>query len=246
MVVSDARTCEPAVSLLPFHWLLPAPLALQDVALVVDHVSVLEPLYAIVFKLAFNVMTGTDGGTTGGFTFTCTVCVAVTPAPVHVRVKVLAAFNACVCTVPASGLTPDHAPPASHFSVLVLDQVNALAAPNSTVAGSAVNVTLGVVLLAGGCSPPPEVSVLVAGASCTQAPSNKLNARLTSIFERGIMSTLHYAVFGLQAESTPRSNKKICNAQAPRCSCTPSKIWFFPIQTMTIARLIPDTSTQPE
>jgi len=171
------------------------PLALQDVALAVDHVSVLEPLYTTVFKLAFNVMTGTDGGTTGGFTFTCTVCVAVTPAPVHVRVKALAEFNGCDCSVPTLDLTPDHAPPASHFSVLVLDQVNTLAVPKSTVAGSAVNVTLGAVLLAGGCAPPPEVSVLVAGASCTQAPSNKLNARLTSILERGIMSTLHYAVF---------------------------------------------------
>jgi hypothetical protein len=71
---------EPEVPLSPDH-ALPAA---HDVALVVDQVSVAEPLYATVVELAVSA---TDGRTP-----TVTVCAAVAPLELlHVNVNVLEA-----------------------------------------------------------------------------------------------------------------------------------------------------------
>lgn len=69
----------PLVPLLPVQ----SPLAVQDVAFVVDQVSVLLPGETTVLGLALRLTVGAAGA---GLTVTVVVWVALPPAPVQVRV----------------------------------------------------------------------------------------------------------------------------------------------------------------
>lgn len=77
MVVRLVKDCEPLVALLPVH----APDAVHDVALVLDHVSVEDPLYATDVELALKVDVGGAAATTR-----VTLWLALPPEPVHDKV----------------------------------------------------------------------------------------------------------------------------------------------------------------
>jgi hypothetical protein len=76
VLVNGPVDCEPAVVLAPLH----APLAVQLVALLDDHVSVLEPPLATLVGLATSV---TDGP---GIKSTVTELVTMPAAPVQAKV----------------------------------------------------------------------------------------------------------------------------------------------------------------
>lgn len=67
----------PEVNFAPPH----PPDAVQAVAFVLDHVKVLDPLYAMLAVLALNVTVGM-----GAATLTVTLWLAVPPAPLHASV----------------------------------------------------------------------------------------------------------------------------------------------------------------
>jgi hypothetical protein len=116
--------------------------AVQAVAFVDDHVSVVVPLTLTVAGLALNVTTGAGGG--GALLMlTVTERLVVPPAPVQPSVNVLAALNAAVCSVPEAALFPAQAPEAVQPVALVDDHVNCERPPLATEVGLAENVTVG-------------------------------------------------------------------------------------------------------
>jgi hypothetical protein len=76
LAVSEPVDCDPLVGLEPFQ----VPLAVQEVALVTDHVSV-ELLPAVIDEgLALRITVGAVADVV-----TVTLCEALPPGPVHVR-----------------------------------------------------------------------------------------------------------------------------------------------------------------
>ena len=65
------------------------------------------------------------------------------PAPVHVRLKVVAAVIAVVCWLPLVDLVPDQPPVAAHVVAFALVQVSVEGLPLVTGVGLAVSVTEG-------------------------------------------------------------------------------------------------------
>ncbi|HEY0341241.1 MAG TPA: hypothetical protein VGC34_10575 [Steroidobacteraceae bacterium] len=134
VVRAPVDTLLPEVALVPDH----APLAVQPVALVDDHVSVLALPEVTVVGFALIATVGEL------ITVTVADWVAVPPAPVQLNVNVLLAVKAPVDTLlPAVALVPDHAPLAVQLVALVDDQVSLLAAPLETLEGLALSVTVG-------------------------------------------------------------------------------------------------------
>jgi hypothetical protein len=123
----------PDVALLPVH----APLAVQLVAFVDAHVSVLLPPLATLLGLALSVTVG------NGSTVTVVDCAAVPPAPVQVSVYVLSVVSAMVEAVPDVALLPVHAPLAVQLVALIDDHVKVLVPPIATLLGLALSVTVG-------------------------------------------------------------------------------------------------------
>lgn len=78
MLVKPDKFWLPAVPLTPLH----PPLAAHDAASVLDHDSMLEPLYATAVELALKVIVGSGGGTT----VMVVLVFAFPPAPLHVSV----------------------------------------------------------------------------------------------------------------------------------------------------------------
>jgi len=116
-----------------------APEAVQDVASVLDQVSVeLAPASTTVGLAEITTM-----GAGGEPTSTVTDSVAVPPAPLQVIVYVLLAVKAPVLIEPAVASAPDHAPDAVHDVASLLDHVSVELAPYATEVGLAVNVTTG-------------------------------------------------------------------------------------------------------
>ncbi len=74
--MSAPVVCEPLVALVPDQ----LPVAVQEVALVADHVSMAAPPDATVLGLADRLRLGA-----GALTDTVADCVALPPAPVHTR-----------------------------------------------------------------------------------------------------------------------------------------------------------------
>lgn len=77
LAVSAPEDCEPLADMVPDQ----APEAVQEVALVADHVTVELPPLATVLGLADKVTTGA-----GAVTETVVDCVALAPLPVQVSV----------------------------------------------------------------------------------------------------------------------------------------------------------------
>ena len=119
---------------------LQPPEAVQELALVDDHVSVLAlPLVTVVGD-AVNV---TVGAGVGLVTVTEAVDCAAPPAPVQRSVKLLLALNAPVLAVPDTVFVPLQPPDAVHDVAFVDVHVSVLALPLATVVGDADKVTVG-------------------------------------------------------------------------------------------------------
>jgi hypothetical protein len=136
--VSPDRASEPETALLPFQ----PPEAVQLVALVAVQLSVVPPPLGTVEGVAPSVTEG-SGGADGGTTVTLTDCVAVPPAPVHVRANAEFAVSGPVEALPEVALLPLQLPEAEQAVALVDDQVNVEAPPESTVDGTAASDTEG-------------------------------------------------------------------------------------------------------
>jgi hypothetical protein len=134
--VSGPVDCEPAVVLAPLH----APLAVQLVALVDDHVNVLVPPPATLVGLAVSktVTGGNDPATV-----TAADWVIEPPTPTQLSVKVLFATNPVIAALPEVALSPDHAPLAVQLVALVDDHVSVLVPPLAMLVGLAVRVNVG-------------------------------------------------------------------------------------------------------
>jgi hypothetical protein len=90
--------------------------AVQDVALVDDHVRVVEKFVVTVVGSALNVTVG------GPINVAVALALAEPPVPEQVKVKVVVAFNAALISVPVVAFVPLQAPEAEHEVALVLLQ----------------------------------------------------------------------------------------------------------------------------
>ena len=125
---------EPLSALLP----LQPPDAVQAVAFVADHVSV--ELLPLATELGAALIKTVGAGE---LTETVADCVALPPGPVHVKEYVELADTAPVDCEPLSLLEPLQPPDALQEVALVLDQVSEEVAPDFTLLGVAVIVTIG-------------------------------------------------------------------------------------------------------
>ena len=138
--------CVPLVALAPLQ-----PLdAVQEVALVEDQASVVEPPEITDVGLAEIETVGTGGG--AAVTVTVTDWLAEPPAPVQVKVYVVVAvrlFRVCVPLVATAPLQPLDAVQAV---ALVEDQASVVEPPEITEVGLAEKETVGT---GGGAEPNP-------------------------------------------------------------------------------------------
>jgi hypothetical protein len=96
-----------------------APLAVHEVALLDDQFKVEEPFMFTVVGLALSVTVGSGGGATD----TVTERLALPPAPVQVRMKVLVAIKELRVWLPDVARLPDQAPDAVQEVASVEDQL---------------------------------------------------------------------------------------------------------------------------
>lgn len=124
--------CEPLNPLVP----LQPPDAAQDVALVLDQVSVAEPPEFTLLGVALSVTVGAAGATV-----TVTDCVADPPDPLQVNSYSAVLVRVPVDTVPLVGMLPCHPPAALQLFASDEVQVSVELPPLITVVGAAVSVT---------------------------------------------------------------------------------------------------------
>ncbi len=124
----------PEVALAPNQ----APEAVQEVASVVDQVSVDDP--PLVMDVGFAA---SDTVGTGGNTVTVADALAVPPDPMQARANVLVLVNAPVDWLPEVALAPDQAPEAVQEVALVEDQVSIDDPPLAIDVGFAASDTVG-------------------------------------------------------------------------------------------------------
>jgi len=132
--VSGPTVSVPVVAFVPVQ----PPDALQVETFVPDHASVVVALRATPGGLADRL---TDG--VPAVTVTEAVRAALPPAPAHVNVKLEFAVNAPVLCVPDVPLAPVHAPEAAQLVAFVVLQVSCDDAPDCTLVGDAVRLTVG-------------------------------------------------------------------------------------------------------
>ena len=155
MAVNEPVDAEPLRARLPDQ----APEAVQEVALLLDQVSIEAVPDLTVLGLALSVTTGDEVGTV-----TVTDCVAEPPPPVQVRSYSVVLVSAPVDQVPLVATAPLQAPEAVHAVASVELQVKLELAPLVTVVGAAVNVTVGagsVTTTSADCEAEPPVPVQV-------------------------------------------------------------------------------------
>jgi len=124
--------CEPLNPLVP----LQPPDAAQDVALVLDQVSVAEPPEFTLLGVALSLTVGAAGATV-----TVTDCVADPPDPLQVNSYSVVLVRVPVDTVPLVGMLPCHPPAALQLFASDEVQVSVELPPLITVVGVAVSVT---------------------------------------------------------------------------------------------------------
>jgi hypothetical protein len=129
--------CEPLSPLEP----LQPPDAVQAVAFVADQVSV--ELVPLATELGAALIRTVGAG---ALTETVADCVALPPGPAHVNEYVELADTEPVDCEPLSPLEPLQPPDAVQDVALVLDQVSEEEAPEFTVLGVALSVTIGAIL----------------------------------------------------------------------------------------------------
>ena len=119
---------------------LQAPLAVHDVAFVLDQLSVLlRPLTTLAgFALSVTVGAGVPG-----VIVTVTDLLALPPALVQVSVEVPVAVKLVRIRLPEAALVPVQAPEAVHDVAFVLPQLRVEEPPELTEIGLALNVTVG-------------------------------------------------------------------------------------------------------
>ena len=127
--------CDPLVAFAP----LQSPLAVHEVAFVLDQVRVAALPLMTVLGLADNVTEG------GGLETTLTVVEAFVVPPLFVQLSanVLVADNGPVLTDPLVERLPLHAPDAAHVDAPTLFHVSVDAFPTLTLVGDALSVTCG-------------------------------------------------------------------------------------------------------
>ncbi len=153
LVRAPVETLLPEVACVPDQ----APLAVQLVAFVDDHVRALAAPVATVVGLALIETVGAET------TVTVADCSAVPPGPVQLSVYVPLCTSAPVDAVPVRACVPDHASLAVQLVVLADDHVRVLAPPAMTVVGFALIDTVGaaVTLAIADCAAVPPVPVQV-------------------------------------------------------------------------------------
>jgi hypothetical protein len=128
--------CVPLVDWVPLH----APLAVQAVALVEDHVKVALPPRVMVAGATEIIAVGAAGA----FTVSVADWLVLPPEPVHVRVYVSVPAAAGVSVaLPLVNCEPLHAPLAVHAVAFVEDQVRVLVAPRRIDVGLTAIVSVG-------------------------------------------------------------------------------------------------------
>jgi hypothetical protein len=133
VAVSAAVACVPLVGCVPLQ-----PLdAVQLVALVLLQFRLAALPLTTLAGLAVNVTVGS------ALTVTVTLSCAVPPAPAQLNAKVVVAVSAPVDAVPLVGCTPLQPSDAVQLAALVLLQLNVDAPPLATLAGFALNATVG-------------------------------------------------------------------------------------------------------
>ncbi len=136
VAVRFVRCSLPEVDLVP----LQPPEAVQELAFVLDQVSVVDPPLITVVGEAVSETDGADGPTV-----TVVDCAAVPPGPAQVNVKVVVDAIEVRCSEPAVALLPPHPPLAVQLVALFELQVRVVDPPAATVDGVAVSVTEGMV-----------------------------------------------------------------------------------------------------
>ena len=134
VALSAEVTSVPLVVFEPDH----APEAVQDVALVLLHVRVVELPAITAVGFAVSVTVGCVAEIV-----TAVVADDDPPAPLHPSVKDEVALNAEMISVPLVVFEPDHAPEAVQDVALVLLHVSVVELPAITAVGFAVSVTVG-------------------------------------------------------------------------------------------------------
>jgi hypothetical protein len=172
---------EPLVFSVPFQ---PAD-AVQEVEFVEVQFKVNGAPGAAVAKLAVSDTVGAGGG---AVTVTVAVALALPPDPVQVNVKLVFAVSGAVDTLPLVASDPLHPWEAVQEVALVELQVSFAVAPDCTVVGAAVNVTVGA---CGVVAPdPPEPPPPEQAASHDDAPrmaNRTFGAVIQSSRERGLI-----------------------------------------------------------
>ena len=136
----------PEVGLVPDQ----SPEAVQEVASVDDHVSMAA--LPLVTDVGLALIDTIGAGVGGAFTVTITDLLALPPAPVQLRLKVLVAVSAPLDWLPEVDLVPDQAPEAVQEVALADDHDRVLEAPLATDVGLALSDTVGAVV--SGALPP--------------------------------------------------------------------------------------------
>jgi hypothetical protein len=133
---------------------LQPPVAVQDVAFVLDHVSCEDVFTATLVGFAVSVTVG--AGFEGGVLVTVTLASAcvLPPAPVQLSENVELLLSAALCSLPEVAFDPLHAPEAVQDVALVVLQVSVVFWPLATELGCAVRVTVGAAGAGGGLLPP--------------------------------------------------------------------------------------------
>jgi len=180
---SGAEVSLPVVALAPLH----PPDATQLVAFVELHWRVALP--PVVTAAGFAVSVTVVSGVTGGATVTATVLVALPPEPEQVSPKLVDAVSATVDSLPDVDLLPAHPPNAVQFVASDEFQARLVGAPLATLAGFALNSTLG----AGVCPPhgEPPTSPIPPQPAVSKAQSR------TAITERVLIDKISTTAGGL-------------------------------------------------
>jgi hypothetical protein len=155
VAVSAPLDWEPLLAKLPDQ----PPEALQEVALVDDQFKVELPPLVTLAGLALSETVGV-----GAETDTVTDCAAEPPAPVQVKVNLVALVSAAVVIEPLVASEPLQPPDAAQVVALVEDQLNVAVPPLATVLGLALSVTVGagvVTVTVADCTALPPLPVQV-------------------------------------------------------------------------------------
>lgn len=143
---------------------LQPPVAVQDVAFVLDHVSCEDVFTATLVGFAVSVTVGAGGGGGGLVPVTVTLAsaCALPPAPVQLSENDELPVSAALCSLPEVAFDPLHAPEAVQDVAFVVLQVSVVFCPLETEVGCAVSVTVGAAGAGGGLFPPdcPPVDAL--------------------------------------------------------------------------------------